>query len=196
MTAAPMTPTRVHWPDVPRQRWRNGGGHTRELLALPDAAWQVRISVADIEAEGPFSAFPGVRRWFTVLQGTGVELDIGGNVQRLHRGDPPLCFDGATPVGCRLLDGPTRDLNFMLREAEGRLESAVDGQAWRPAEAQCGLFSAVAGTCTAAGEDHHVAPYTLLWFGRAPAALTFAAAQRPAGLIGWWLAATLALPCP
>lgn len=195
MTAAPVTPMRVHWPDVPRQRWRNDGGHTRELLAWPaDAAWQVRISVADIEADGPFSAFPGVRRWFTVLQGTGVELDIGGNVQRQHRGDPPVCFDGATAVDCRLLDGPTRDLNFMLREAVGRLEAAVDGQAWRPAEAQCGLFSAVAGVCTADAQAHDVAPYTLLWFESAPAALAFTAAQRPAGLIGWWMAATPQAP--
>lgn len=191
MTSAPTTPTRVHWPDVPRERWRNGGGFTRELLAVPThEAWQVRISIADIEADGPFSVFPGVQRWFTVLQGTGVTLDIDGKVQRLHRGDPPLCFDGATAVGCRLIDGPTRDLNFMLRAADGRLQAAVDGQAWTPAAAQCGFFSAVAGVCTAGAQQHAVAPYHLLWFDRAPTVLSFTAAQRPAALIGWWMAAT------
>lgn len=191
MTSMPTTPKRVHWPDVPPQRWRNGGGLTRELLAFPAGeAWQVRISIADIEADGSFSAFPGVCRWFTVLQGAGVELAIDGEVRRLQRCDPPLCFDGAATVDCRLVDGPTRDLNFMLRAADGRLEAAVDGQAWTPAAAQCGLFSAVAGVCEADTHRHTVAPYSLLWFDRASSALTFTAAQRPAGLIGWWMAAT------
>ena len=59
--SAPVTP------------WRNGGGVTRELLAWPNPAdWRLRISVADIAADGPFSAFPGVRRWFTLLSGEGV----------------------------------------------------------------------------------------------------------------------------
>lgn len=197
MTPVPMKPTRVHWPDVPPQPWRNGGGSTRELLAFPAGeAWQLRVSVADIEAEGPFSAFIGVQRWFTVLQGAGVELDIDGHVQRLRRGDPPLRFDGAAGVGCRLIDGPTRDLNFMLRAADGRMEAAVDGQAWTPAATQCGLFSAVAGVCSAGAQQHTVAPYSLLWFDGAPAALTFNAAQRPAGLIGWWMAATPRPPRP
>ena len=45
--------------DVPAQAWRNGGGTMRELLAWPDASdWQLRVSVAEIEADGPFSAFP------------------------------------------------------------------------------------------------------------------------------------------
>ena len=53
--------------DVMPQAWRNGGGQTRELLAWPHGAdWSVRISLADIEADGPFSPFPGVQRWFAV----------------------------------------------------------------------------------------------------------------------------------
>lgn len=191
MTSVPMSPKRVHWPDVPPQPWRNGGGATRELHVFPAGeAWQVRISVADIEADGPFSAFPGVQRWFTVLQGAGIELVIDGRMQRLQRGDAPLCFEGAAAVDCNLVDGPTRDLNFMLRAADGRLETATDGQAWTPAAAQCGLFSAVGGVCDADGQQHAVAPYSLLWFDGAPSTLTFTAAQRPAGLIGWWMAAT------
>ena len=57
------------------QPWRNGGGLTRELLAWPGSGdWVLRVSVADIEADGPFSAFPGIDRWFTVLSGAGVRL--------------------------------------------------------------------------------------------------------------------------
>ena len=57
------------------QAWRNGGGVTRELLVWPNAEdWLVRLSVAEIERDGPFSAFAGVDRWFAVLSGAGVLL--------------------------------------------------------------------------------------------------------------------------
>ena len=183
--------------DVAARRWRNGGGLTRELLAWPAGEdWQVRISVAEIEADGPFSCFPGVQRWFSVLQGAGVELSVGGQRHRMHRGDAPLCFAGDAATACRLLDGPTRDLNFMLRRATGVMAIAVDGQPWQPAGRQCGLFSAVAGRCetrlggTALSTE--VTAYSLLWFNPAPTSLRFTAGQRPAGLIGHWLDADTA----
>jgi hypothetical protein len=187
-----MTPRLVHLLDVPAQPWRNGSGVTREMLTNPAGeSWQVRVSVADIDADGPFSRYPGVERWFTVLQGRGVELTIDGTVHRLARGDMPLRFDGAAMAHARLIDGPTRDLNLMLRCAGGTMQCAIDGQAWRPpAAAACGLFSAVAGRCQA--DDlpaTDVPPYALLWFDAAPSTLTFTAGQRPAALIGWWLAA-------
>ena len=186
-----MSATVVRCIDVPPRPWRNGGGTTRELLAWPAGNdWQLRISVAEIEADGPFSAYPGVERWFTVLQGAGVELAIAGVPHHLRRGDAPLCFDGEAVANCRLLDGPTRDLNLMLRNASGNLHGAIDGQAWAPAAAQCGLFTAVAGICQADTQQHALTPYALLWFDAAPASLVFTAGQRPAGLIGWWLAAT------
>jgi len=186
-----MTPRLVRSLEVPAQRWLNGGGLTRELLAWPDAAaWQVRVSVADVDADGPFSAYPGVQRWFTVLKGTGVELTVGAAVHRLERGDPPLSFFGDTPTGCRLLGGSTQDLNLMLRRAEGTMASAADGRSWTPDAAQCGLFSAVAGCCEAGGQAFDMPAYTLLWFDTAPPSLRFTAGQRPAALIGWWLAAS------
>ena len=202
-----MTPRLVRSIDVPAQRWRNGGGLTRELLAWPAGeAWQVRVSVAEIETDGAFSAFPGVQRWFTVLQGTGVELSMGEQRHTLQRGDAPLCFPGELATVCRLLDGPTRDLNLMLRGAAGAMVTAADGQAWSPRARQCGLFSAVAGRCETQREGHtvvtdfaevtEVPAYSLLWFATAPTSLRFTAGQRPAGLIGWWLAADTAEPSP
>jgi hypothetical protein len=187
-----MKPRLVHVLDVPAQPWRNGGGVTRELLASPAGeSWQLRISVADIDADGPFSRYPGVERWFTVLQGQGVELTIAGAAHRLVRGDAPLHFDGAAAAHARLIDGPTRDLNLMLRGTGGTMQCAADGQAWvPPSPGPCGLFSAVAGRCQAGDRAAiEVAAYALLWFDDAPSTLTFTAGQRPAGLIGWWLAA-------
>ena len=98
--------------------WKNGGGVTRELLRLPAASgddWTLRISVADIDADGPFSPFPGITRWFAVLEGAGVRLDFADRALNVSRGDSPLRFDGAEAPGCTLLDGPTRDLNVMVR---------------------------------------------------------------------------------
>ena len=125
-----------------------------------------------------------------MLKGSGVELGIDGVTQRLQRGDAPLRFDGAATTHCRLQGGATRDLNLMLRGASGAMTIAVDGQAWAPNAAQCGLFSAVGGQCDSGGANIDVPPYALLWFDAAPASLRFTAGQRPASLIGWWLSAT------
>jgi environmental stress-induced protein Ves len=178
--------------DVTAQPWRNGGGRTRELLAWPSPSdWQVRVSVADIDVDGPFSPYPGVDRWFTVLQGKGVDLAIDGRSTHLVRGDPPFRFDGAAEAHASLVDGPTRDLNLMLRGASGSIQCAADGLPWSPKATQCGLFSAVDGLCESEGQDGIEVPaYALLWFDTAPTALRFTAVQRPAALIGWWLAAT------
>jgi len=112
--------------DAAPQPWKNGGGVTRELLRLPADGgddWTLRISVADIAADGPFSPFPGVTRWFAVLAGAGVRLAFPGRALDVRRGDAPLRFDGAEAPGCALLDGATRDLNVMVRHA--RAESLV-----------------------------------------------------------------------
>ena len=105
---------------VAPQPWRNGGGATRELFAWPGGAdWQIRVSLADIDADGPFSAFPDVQRWFAVVEGAGVVLSWPGGDRRVDSAGEPLCFDGADAPACRLVDGPTRDLNLMLRGGRG-----------------------------------------------------------------------------
>lgn len=109
-------PTLIDAAQQPPQAWRNGGGVTRELHAWPSATdWQLRISLADIERDGPFSAFPGVQRHFAVLSGAGVALRFGDVWREQRASDPPLAFDGADAPDCRLLNGATRDLNLMLR---------------------------------------------------------------------------------
>ena len=57
---------------LPRSRGNNGGGVTRELLAWPTASeWTVRLSVADITRDGPFSAFAGIDRALRGADGCG-----------------------------------------------------------------------------------------------------------------------------
>ena len=139
-----MTPRSVRACDVPPTPWRNGGGRTRELFASPSGPdWRVRVSLADIDADGPFSAFPDVQRWFAVLSGAGVELRFADGLRRLDAASSPLAFDGAAAPGCRLLAGPTRDLNLMLRGgARGRMERAAHGVAWGAAEPWRACFTA------------------------------------------------------
>ena len=134
--------------DALPQPWRNGGGVTHELLAwapehaagahqagnTQQANWAVRVSVADITQDGPFSAFPGIDRCFTVLQGAGVVLTLRGADLHLTPDSAPLAFDGADAPGCRLISGATRDLNLMVRQSTGRawMQGAVPGQPWGP----------------------------------------------------------------
>jgi uncharacterized protein len=115
--------------------WKNGGGVTRELLRRPAAGadpgvddWTLRISVADIDADGPFSPFPGVTRWFAVLTGAGLRLRWPTHAQHVHAGEAPLRFDGADAPDCTLFDGPTRDLNVMVRAT--RADALVTAAAW------------------------------------------------------------------
>jgi environmental stress-induced protein Ves len=194
--------------DIAPRPWRNGAGRTCELLAWPDAsAWQVRVSVAEIDRAAPFSSFPGVERWFAVVDGAGVELRIEGTSHRLVPGHAPLRFDGEASVEGRPIAGPTRDLNLMLRDSRGEMFAVADRAFWRPEAAACGLFTAVAGRWSAvddggrltAGDD--LPALTLLWLDRAPSGLRFDVAsgrdgdavprtRSASGPIGWWLGTT------
>lgn len=110
--------------------WKNGGGVTREIAAWPPGAgldaFHWRISLADVAADGPFSAFPGVDRILTVIGGEGLVLDIEGRTMRLQPG-APFAFPGETSVMARLTAGPIRDLNLMVRR--GAWTATV--QPWR-----------------------------------------------------------------
>jgi hypothetical protein len=107
--------------------WRNGGGQTRELWVSPHVAnWRVRLSLADIAQDGPFSAFPGVERHFAVVEGAGVVLTLEGREHSVIAGADPIAFDGAWAPACRLIDGPTRDLNLMLQGGASGTMSLVN----------------------------------------------------------------------
>src|ERR1043165_8979595 len=107
-----MSWMRITADEVAPTPWRNGGGRTRELLAWPHVAdWKVRISVADIDRDGPFSAYPGVDRWFGVLSGEGVIM----RGRALKPNEGMVRFPGEDAPDCTLIDGPTQDFNVMHR---------------------------------------------------------------------------------
>lgn len=141
--------------------WRNGGGNTRELLAWPSSAdWQVRISVAEVEGDGPFSSFPGIERWFAVLEGAGVQLEVDGAPHRLTPASAPLRFDGAAPAHCTLLAGATRDLNLMAPPGRARLRRLAGRQRLQwPAGGLVALYA----LAPAMLDDVRVPAATLVW---------------------------------
>ena len=51
--------------ELPVSPWRNGGGVTRELAALGGAGGDLlwRLSIATVNADGPFSTFNGSGGW-------------------------------------------------------------------------------------------------------------------------------------
>jgi len=170
------------------QPWRNGGGVTRELVAWPSRDdWRVRVSVADIDADGPFSVLDGVVRWFAVVEGAGVVLDFGGVEQRLLCTDAPIRFDGGSAPTCRLIEGRTRDLNLMLRGASGAMARAFDHRPWSPAGDACALFTGVGGVVHAGNVRERVAAFVLRIFAAPPATLRFAADSDVGAPVGWWL---------
>jgi uncharacterized protein len=166
--------------------WRNGGGRTRELLTRPAGpGWQLRISLADIDRDGPFSAFPDTQRWFGVVCGAGVALRFGERVDEVTPASPPLCFDGAAAPECALLDGPTRDLNLMARQGTAFMAPVQASKDWVEPFSERGLFTLSEGVVRSSGERAvHVAPHTLVWF-LPSGPCRFESNQR--GRAGWWL---------
>jgi environmental stress-induced protein Ves len=156
----------VRLDEVAATPWKNGGGVTRELLAWPTAGdWRVRMSVADVAQDGPFSRFDGVRRWFSVLDGAGVRLRIDGAAHDLTAARPPFAFDGGAACHCELLAGPTRDFNLMLRGAIGRM-LRLQGQHFFG----CGrgdlvaVYSGAGPAVAGFGADRiELGPHTLAW---------------------------------
>jgi environmental stress-induced protein Ves len=156
----------VRLDEVTPAPWRNGGGVTRELLAWPGPDhWSIRISVADIERDGPFSPFPGVERWFAVLAGGGVRLTIDGDASPLTVRDQPVRFDGGAATTCQLLAGATQDFNLMLHGASGHVQRLSGSHA---ATCRAGTFVAVYShlgdtTVRCAARQSDVPPKTLAW---------------------------------
>jgi uncharacterized protein len=100
-----------------RERWKNGAGWTREILRMPDQAdWNWRLSIAEIERDGPFSVFPGVDRELVLIHGNGLRLRFSdGEVRQLQPPHGRIRFAGEREVTSELLDGPTHDFNLMWR---------------------------------------------------------------------------------
>ena len=133
----PQSPRVVSVRDYARMRWKNGAGWTSEIARWPDAGdWDWRLSIAEIDEDAPFSAFPGAERALVLLGGNGMRLQFdGGHCHELLPPHDCLRFPGEAGLRCELLDGPTRDFNLMWRR------DSCDARLWhRPLVGIMALF--------------------------------------------------------
>jgi uncharacterized protein len=120
-----MSARRIRAGEYRRVRWKNGGGWTTELAAVPAGAeaFDWRISIADVESDGAFSTFPGCDRHIALLDGPGMQIDFDESAplvldQRLKF----LQFSGEWNARGRLLGGTVRDFNVIVRRAAFQAE--------------------------------------------------------------------------
>lgn len=158
--------------DLVAKPWKNGGGVTYDVAVFPEGAtldgFDWRISMAKVETDGPFSAFPGIDRTLTIIEGGGMVLDVDGAEASLAPGEP-FVFSGDAKVDARLAAGGILDLNIMTRRGRfthtvqrvsGGMDIPASGalrfiMAMAPAEIRAGGVSVAAGPrdCVALGPE-------------------------------------------
>jgi len=149
-----MIDYQIYPPDSFRSMpWRNGLGHTVELLAeyLPQStAFAWRLSMADVVSDGRFSDFSGYDRTLVLLQGEGITLNHGnGLCDRLLELLQAARFDGEVETEASLHGGPIKDFNVMARRefcsaSVNTLHHATDAEI--PVDGDILLIYAVDGT--------------------------------------------------
>lgn len=138
--------------DYRRMPWKNGGGETTEIARREEnGATLWRVSIADVDRAGDFSAFPGLERVIAVAEGAGMRLHVGSDDPvTLTSGDLPSRFPGSAAARCELLDGPIRNFNLMIdpRRVAGAL-ARIAGPADHAVPATGGtvLVHALTGPC-------------------------------------------------
>lgn len=108
--------------------WRNGRGFTLEIAREPvtgeDFAW--RLSLADIDRDGGFSAYPGYRRALVLVAGVALHLRFRrhGNcfLDPARRG---ARFEGEWETHCAIPRGRCTDLSLIVRRGAGAQPNCV-----------------------------------------------------------------------
>jgi environmental stress-induced protein Ves len=134
----------IRYAELKAHPWRNGGGVTRELAshaaaapaqaappqdapaqaapaqaapaqaAAGSAGWDWRVSVAEVSKAGDFSAFPGMDRVLTVVEGELLLLSVDGAEHPLEK-YRPFRFSGDAAAAGALPTGDIRALNVITR---------------------------------------------------------------------------------
>jgi uncharacterized protein len=104
--------------------WKNGGGTTRDIAVSPPSAsldtFDWRLSLAQVDRDGPFSCFDNVDRTLVLLNGS---MTLHENNRRIDlvRNDP-FAFEGERAIEATVA-GSTLDFNVMTRR--GRASHAA-----------------------------------------------------------------------
>lgn len=109
--------------------WKNGRGVTRTLLtdtsASGDAAdelpsWSWRLSVAELQENGPFSVFEDVDRTLILLSGGALILNRPKGAAVLDRPGAQVSFRGEECIQATITPAPAQALNLMTRRGSVR----------------------------------------------------------------------------
>lgn len=108
--------------DYPSRPWKNGGGTTRDIIVSPTGAalddFDWRVSLAQVDRDGPFSRFDDVDRTLVLLSGAMTLHEPERRIE-LIRGEP-VAFPGERAIAATLSGGPTLDFNVMTRRGRAR----------------------------------------------------------------------------
>jgi environmental stress-induced protein Ves len=103
--------------DYVARPWKNGGGTTRDIAASPSGAsldsFAWRLSLAQVDRDGPFSRFDNVDRTLVLLSGA---MALHENDRRIDLvRNEPFAFEGERVIEATVAGGSTLDFNVMTR---------------------------------------------------------------------------------
>ena len=103
--------------DYVARPWKNGGGTTRDIAVSPPGAsldtFDWRLSLAQVDRDGPFSRFDNVNRTLVLLSGA---MTLHENDRRIDLArNEPFAFEGERAIEARVAGGSTLDFNVMTR---------------------------------------------------------------------------------
>ena len=94
--------------------WKNGAGVTQELLRMGGEPFKLRLSVAKVSQDGPFSIYPEHDRVLLLLEGSLQLFKTNGNYT-LDTFEP-FYFSGEEVITSKLLKGESKDFNIMFKK--------------------------------------------------------------------------------
>ena len=148
--------------------WKNGGGVTTEIFASPPSgSFDWRVSIATVNADGPFSTFNGYERHIMTLSGEGMVLDIEGSGKFILEPFRPFSFSGDAQVHGSLLRGTVMDFNLIVRRdfGHGTLRVAEGSAGYLLGSKMCSYLAYVLqGKCNAGG--YELEPNTSFYLGK------------------------------
>lgn len=170
---------------LPVTPWKNDAGATREIIAVPsvDAPFLWRASIATLQADGPFSPFPGVDRTIVLLAGQPLRLR-GEEIDHPLARWQPWAFPGEWALSSVGIVEPGLDFNVMTQRGRALAQVEVVSDRQRPATN--GVAYVLQGEWDLAGRRCTVGS-GLCWHGDAPGEL------RPLSADGRLLLAAIAL---
>jgi environmental stress-induced protein Ves len=108
--------------DYPTRPWKNGGGTTRDIAVSPPGAslddFDWRLSLAQVDRDGPFSRFDNVERTLVLLSGAMTLHEQGRRIDLVRH--EPVMFEGERAIEATVAGGATLDFNVMTRRGRTR----------------------------------------------------------------------------